>query len=152
MKKIIAVVVLAMGVSISAQAQDKMEKKMDKVEKTMDKPEDKMMDKGDKMMKEVKTVSLEQTKGKFTQESLTLNEGTYVFEVSNNAVGHDVGFVLVKKGADASKPENHIQTAYVTKVVADGKTEMSNPTKLAKGEYVYFCPMNKTPQYTLTVK
>lgn len=145
MKKIIAVLVLAIGVSVSTQAQDQMDKKMDKMEKTMDKSED-------KMMKEVKTISLEQTKGKFTQESLTLNEGTYVFEVSNNGVGSDVGFVLVKKGADASKPENHIQTAYVTKVVANGKTETSNPTKLAKGEYVYFCPMNPTPQYTLTVK
>lgn len=156
MKKIIAVLVLAMGVSMSAQAQDKMEKKMDKMddkmEKTMDKSEDKMMDKTDKMMKEVKTVSLEQTTGKFTQESLTLNEGTYVFEVSNNAVGHDVGFVLVKKGADASKPENHIQTAYVTEVVATGKKQTSKPTTLAKGEYVYFCPMNPTPQYTLTIK
>lgn len=144
MKKIIVVLALAMGVSLSAQAQDKMDKKMDKMEKTMDK--------GDKMMKEVQTVSLEQTQGKFTQESLTLNEGTYVFEVSNNAVGHDVGFVLVKKGADASKPENHIQTAYVTEVVATGKKQTSKPTTLAKGEYVYFCPMNPTPQYTLTVK
>lgn len=141
MKKIIAVLVLAMSVSMSAQAQDKMEKKMEKT-----------MDKSDKMMKEVKIVSLEQTTGKFTQESLTLAEGTYIFEVSNNAVGSDVGFVLVKKGADASKPENHIKTAYVKKTVADGKKETSNPTKLEKGEYVYFCPMNKTPQYSLTVK
>ena len=145
MKKIIAVLVLAMGVSMSAQAQDKMEKKMeDKMEKTMEK--------GDKMMKDLKTVSLEQTKGKFTQEALTLSAGTYVFEVSNNAVGTDVGFVLVKKGADASKPENHIKTAYVTKAVATGAKETSNATKLEKGEYEYFCPLNKTPKYTLTVK
>ncbi len=101
---------------------------------------------------EVKTISLEQTKGEFTQKSLTVSEGTYVFAVSNNQVGKDVGLVLVPKGKDASKPENHIATAYVTEVVKDGKVEKSKATKLTKGEYVYFCPLNPTPQYTLTVE
>ncbi len=100
----------------------------------------------------VKTVSLEQTKGEFTQKALTLSEGSYVFEVSNNQAAKEVGLVLVPKGKDASKPENHIKTAYVTTVVKEGKTEKTNVTKLSKGEYVYFCPLNPTPQYTLTVK
>lgn len=100
----------------------------------------------------VKTIKLEQTPGEFTQKSVTVSEGTYVFEVSNNHVGKDVGLVLVEKGKDASKAENHIQTAYVTQVVKDGKVEKSKATKLKKGEYVYFCPLNPTPQYTLTVK
>lgn len=120
MKKLIAVVVLAFGTVFSVSAQDKM-------------------------MKEAsKTISLEQTTGEFTQKQITVSEGTYVFEISNNAVGHDVGFVLVQKGKDISKPENHIQTAYVTEVVGTGKKQTSKPTKLAKGEYVYFCPMNPT--------
>ncbi len=59
---------------------------------------------------------------------------------------------MIEKGADASNPENHIKTAYVTKVVAEGATEKSNVTTLEKGEYTYFCPLNKTPQYTLTVE
>ena len=59
---------------------------------------------------------------------------------------------LIEKGADASNPENHIKSAYVTTVVTDGKTEKTNATTLAKGEYVYFCPLNPTPQYTLTVQ
>ncbi|TXE13095.1 hypothetical protein FUA26_04685 [Seonamhaeicola algicola] len=101
---------------------------------------------------EVKTITLEQTKGEFTQKSVTVNAGTYVFAIANNNVGKDVGLVLVKKGADASNAESHIKTAYVTQVVKDGKVEKSNPTKLTKGEYVYFCPLNPTPQYTLTVK
>lgn len=100
----------------------------------------------------VKTISLEQTKGEFTQKSITVDAGTYVFEVSNNHVGKDVGLVLVRKGKDASKQENHIQTAYVTTVVKDGKVEKSKATTLTKGEYVYFCPLNPTPQYTLTVQ
>lgn len=102
--------------------------------------------------KSVKTISLEQTLGEFTQKSLTISEGTYVFEVSNNNVGKDVGLVLVPKGKDASKPENHIQTAYVTTAVKNNTVEQSKATILMKGEYVYFCPLNPTPQYTLTVE
>jgi plastocyanin len=92
----------------------------------------------------VKHISLEQTKGEFTQKTLTVNEGTYVFDIANNNVGTDVGFVLVPKGKDVSNPDNHIKTAYVTAVVANNSKGNSNPTKLTKGEYVYFCPLNKT--------
>ena len=98
-----------------------------------------------------KTIALEQTKGEFTQKSITVSEGSYIFKIANNNSGTDVGFVLVPKGKDASNAANHIKTAYVTQVVKEGETEKSNTTKLTKGEYVYFCPLNKTPQYTLTV-
>jgi plastocyanin len=131
MKKVISIFVMVIAFTLTSNAQDKMMKT-------------------DKMA--VKTVSLEQTKGVFTQQEVTLKEGSYIFEISNNNVGHDVGFVLIKKGTDASKPENHIKTAYVTEVVANNKTQKSNVTVLEKGEYVYFCPMNPTPQYTLTVE
>ncbi|MFY0713535.1 cupredoxin domain-containing protein [Seonamhaeicola sp. NFXS20] len=122
MKKVVSILVIVLAFTINAQAQ------------------------------EVKTIALEQTKGEFTQKSVTVNEGTYVFAVANNNVGKDVGLVLVPKGKDASKPENHIQSAYVTQVVKNGETQTSKATKLTKGEYVYFCPLNPTPQYTLTVK
>ena len=110
--------------------------------------QEKMTD--DKMSKSVaiKTVQLEQTKGKFTQEHITLDAGSYVFEIRNNNVGHQVGFVLAPK----SNPEAHIKTAYVTKAVENNSTESSNVTVLEKGEYIYFCPLNPTPQYTLVVK
>ncbi|MEM6894982.1 MAG: plastocyanin/azurin family copper-binding protein [Bacteroidota bacterium] len=98
------------------------------------------------MMKEkaAKTIKLEQTPGEFTQKQLTVKAGTYVFDISNVGVGHDVGFVLVKKGLDISKPENHIQTAYVIQAVKTGEAQQSKPTTLEKGEYVYFCPLNPT--------
>jgi len=131
MKKIISILVIALTFTLTSNAQDKMKK--------------------DAMMK-TSVVSLEQTEGKFTQKSITLSEGSYIFEISNNNVGHQVGFVLVPKGKDASKPENHIKTAYVTKVVDNNSKEKSKVTSLAKGEYVYFCPMNPTPQYTLIVE
>lgn len=126
MKKVFAIVVLAFGTMFFANAQDKMMN-------------------NDGMIKNVsKTISLEQTTGEFTQKQITVSEGTYIFEIANNAVGHEVGFVLVKKGDDITKAENHIQTAYVTEGVKTGKKQTSKPTKLKKGEYVYFCPLNPT--------
>ncbi len=99
---------------------------------------------------EVKKVALEQTKGEFTQKSITLSEGTYVFEITNNNVGKDVGFVLAPEGK--TDQAHHIKNAYVTSLVKDGKTENSKEVTLKKGEYVYFCPLNPTPQYKLIVE
>jgi len=139
MKKIITVIALAFTSVFYAQDAT-AEKKMDKME-------------GKMMEKRVKTIALEQTSGEFTQKQLTVNSGTYVFEISNNGVDHNVGFVLVQKGKDVSKPENHIQTAYVTAPVGTDSKQTSKPTVLEKGEYVYFCPLNPTStDNTLTVK
>ncbi|NRR90162.1 cupredoxin domain-containing protein [Winogradskyella undariae] len=129
MKKIITLLVIALTFTLTGNAQDSM-----------------------KMKTKATTVSLEQTTGEFTQKSLKLKEGDYIFEIANKNVGHQVGFVLVPKGKDASKPENHISTAYVTKAVENNTKETSKVTSLTKGEYIYFCPLNPTPQYTLTVE
>ncbi|PCE62878.1 cupredoxin domain-containing protein [Sediminicola luteus] len=127
MKKVIAIVALVFGFALTAQAQDKMMK--------------------------TGTIALTQTPGEFTQKQLEVKEGTYVFEIANKGVGHDVGFVLVPKGKDITKEANHIKTAYVTQMVATGTTQKSKPTTLAKGEYVYFCPLNPTAtDNTLVVK
>lgn len=96
-----------------------------------------------------KVVRLEQTEGAFTVQELTLKEGTYVFEITNNGVDHKVGFVLAPEGKTDAK--NHIKEAYVKKPVVDGSASESNAVTLKKGEYVYFCPMNPTPQYKLKV-
>ena len=120
MKKVISIVIIVLSFTAFAQAQDMM-KKM-----------------------ETEVISLTQTPGEFTQKSKTVKAGTYVFEITNQNAGTDVGFVLVKKGQDVSNPKNHIKTAYVIQVVKEGKTEKSQATKLDKGEYLYFCPLNKT--------
>ncbi|MFK7812371.1 MAG: plastocyanin/azurin family copper-binding protein [Maribacter sp.] len=120
MKKVIVVLAIALTTVFSVNAQDKM------------------------MDKAVKTIQLEQVPGEFTQKTLTVSEGTYVFEIANKGVDHNVGFVLVEKGKDVSKPENHIQTAYVTAPVGTNSSQTSNPTTLRKGEYLYFCPLNPT--------
>ena len=85
MKKVIAILVIVLGFAFNTSAQ------------------------------EVKTVSLEQTKGEFTQKQITLSEGTYIFEIANNNVGHNVGFVLAPK-ADVKA---HIKNAYVTEQVKE---------------------------------
>ena len=120
MKKVIAILVLILGISFNAKAQ------------------------------EAKTVSLEQTKGEFTQKQITLSEGTYIFEVANNNVGTDVGFVLHPKGKKGQ--ENHIKEAYVTSLVKNNTKQTSKKVTLKKGKYTYFCPLNKTPEYTLIVE
>ena len=120
MKKVIAILVLVLGFSLNANAQD------------------------------AKTVALEQTKGEFTQKSLTLSEGTYVFEIANSNVGKDVGFVLAPKGKTSQK--DHIKEAYVTSLAKNNSKSTSKKVTLKKGEYVYFGPLNPTPQYTLIVK
>lgn len=105
-----------------------------------------------KMKSTVKTVDLEQTKGEFTQKTLTLSEGTYIFNVTNTNAAPEVGLVLIEAGKDGANEKNHIKEAYVSKMVKRGATESSKEVTLKKGTYNYFCPFNETPQYTLIVE
>ncbi len=99
---------------------------------------------------DVKTVNLQQTEGEFTVKELKLSEGTYVFEIENTGVDKEVGFVLAPEGK--TDQAHHIKNAYVQKLVATGATESSKEVTLTKGSYVYFCPLNPTPQYKLIVE
>ena len=96
------------------------------------------------------TIKLDQTIGAFTVQSLTLAEGDYIFEITNQGVDHEVGFVIAPKGM--TDTDHHIKNAYVQKTIKDGEKSESKVVHLSAGEYVYFCPMNPTPQYKLTVK
>lgn len=106
---------------------------------------------------ELETIKLEQTHGAFTTESLELEAGKeYNFEVTNNA-GRPAAFVLVKaEDAETAKTDFKsviIGDAALAGLLEDGQTGTSTGTvKLDAGEYVYFCPVNETPQYTITVK
>lgn len=102
------------------------------------------------MMDKVQTISLQQTPGEFNKKSLTLKEGTYVFDIANKSVDHPVGFVLAPKGK--TDEANHIKAAYVTAPVKTGTSSKTSEVTLTKGEYVYFCPLNPTEQYPLVVK
>ena len=98
---------------------------------------------------QVQQVNLEQVKGEFTTESLTLASGKYQFNISNTNVDHEVGFVLVPKGKYAAA--YHIKDAYVKAPVAKGKTSATNVVNLESGAYEYFCPLNPTSKYSLNV-
>ena len=99
---------------------------------------------------QTKIVKLEQTKGDFSVHGLTLSEGDYIFQIANNGVDHEVGFVIAPEGK--TDQAHHIKEAYVTETVKNGKTSTTNVVSLKKGKYVYFCPLNPTPQYTIVVK
>ena len=99
---------------------------------------------------EVKTVKLTQTPGKFTTKKLKLAPGNYQFEIANEGVDHEVGFVLVPKGR--YEATDHIKAAYVTAPVANGTSSNTSVVSLTTGEYQYFCPLNPTDKYKLIVK
>lgn len=95
-------------------------------------------------------IKLSQTDGKFVVESMTVEAGKFIFEVLNNGVDREVGFVLVpmKNG----KEGEHIKAAYLANAVKDGQTARSQVVDLKPGTYSYFCPLNPTPHYTIVVK
>ncbi len=99
---------------------------------------------------EAKSVKLIQTPGKFQTQNLNLTAGTYQFEIANEGIDHEVGFVLVPKGK--YEADHHIKAAYVKAPVAEGNSSLTNNVTLEAGEYEYFCPLNPTPKYTLVVK
>lgn len=105
----------------------------------------------------VNTIKLEQTQGAFTTETLTLEAGKeYNFEVTNNA-GRPAALVIAKKEMEGlSVPEimeGAEKGAMLAGAINDGETATSTGTvKLEAGEYFYFCPLNETPKYAITVK
>ncbi len=100
---------------------------------------------------EPQKINLVQTTGKFDQTELKLEAGkAYVFEVENDGVDHLLGFVIAPKGK--TDKDNHVQSAYLSKTIADGEKASSQEVVLEKGEYVYFCPLNPTPQYKIIVE
>lgn len=97
----------------------------------------------------VEKIRLGQVEGQFTIQALSIAQGAYQFEISNNGIDREVGFVLVPKGQYDAK--YHIKAAYVKEPVANGERSLTSVVDLKPGEYEYFCPLNPTPKYTLTV-
>lgn len=95
-------------------------------------------------------VKLDQTPGEFDKKELTLKSGTYIFDITNQGVDHEVGFVITevnKKGESG----DHVKTSYLSKTINNGESARSQAVKLEPGTYHYFCPLNPTPTYTITV-
>lgn len=98
---------------------------------------------------DVDKIKLSQVDGAFKVQAMTVSEGAYQFEIANDGIDHEVGFVLVPKGKYDAK--HHIKPAYVNAPVKDGAASLTGIVNLAAGEYEYFCPLNPTPKYSLTV-
>lgn len=99
----------------------------------------------------VETIKLDQVPGEFKTTELTLKAGkSYIFEVSNQGVDKEVGFVIAPVGKTESK--YHVANSYLTKTIKDGETGSSQEVVLEAGQYQYWCPLNPTPAYIITVK
>ncbi len=141
MKKLMIFAFALIALSNVGHAQEMADKHEMSEKKEMMKKE--MMD-----AEPIKNITLEQTTGAFTVQELTIEPGAYQFEIVNNNTGIDVGFVV----APVDAPDEHIKEAYVTALVANNSSQKTNVVQLEKGEYIYFCPLNKTPQYKLIVE
>ncbi len=99
---------------------------------------------------DVTVIKLDQTPGKFEKEGLNLKPGKYIFEVTNVGVDHELGFVIAP--VTQGKEGDHIKAGYLGKTIKDGETSRSKVVVLEEGTYNYFCPLNPTPHYQITVK
>lgn len=95
-------------------------------------------------------IKLDQTPGKFVKEGLTLKPGKYIFEVKNDGVDHEVGFVIAP--VVNGKEGDHIKKGYLSRAIKNGETAKSKVVELKAGTYNYFCPLNPTPHYQIIVK
>jgi Cupredoxin-like domain len=98
-------------------------------------------------------VKLVQTPGKFEGKELKLKPGKYQFEVSNEGVAHPVAFFLQKEADKGSKDfATALKDSGLPGTLKDGESAKTGVVELAKGKYVYSCPLNPTPHYTIIVE
>ncbi len=79
-------------------------------------------------------------------KTLELVPGTYIFRLTNKNVSYELGFYL--RGAGLGR-------LTLPKVAGGGLlpgTTKDYVIELKEGHYVYSCPLNPTPNYTLVVK
>jgi hypothetical protein len=96
---------------------------------------------------EPKVIRLDQTSGQFVQAGLNLAPGKYIFEISNQNVGKDVGFYLHTEGSKAS-----VAGSDKAGLIKNNEVKRTEVVELKTGEYIYMCPLNPTPEYKIVVK
>ncbi len=103
--------------------------------------------------KDVTIIEVTQTAGEISTQTLNLKPGKYQFRVVNKDVDKDLGFVIQKasdKKGDVMKTA--VKNSFTTALVKKGEVQYTGIVALKAGEYIYSCPLNPTPHYTLSVK
>jgi hypothetical protein len=103
--------------------------------------------------KDVTIIEVTQTHNEISTKTLNLKPGKYQFRVVNKDVDKELGFVIQKasdKKADVMKTA--IPNSFTTTLIKKGEAQYTGVVELKAGEYVYSCPLNPTPHYTLIVK
>lgn len=86
------------------------------------------------------------------QNVMKLEPGKYVFRVTNKDVPYELGFFLREPDFDYSNPVHQATKIAVSGGgLTEGKTQDYEVT-LEPGRYIYSCPLNPTPDYTLVVE
>lgn len=106
----------------------------------------------------VEVIKLNETPGAFDKTELKLKAGQeYSFEVKNDGIDKEVAFVLAPTPKEGASMDDIMATAIpdamLTNYVNKDQTATSKvPITLEKGEYIYFCPLNGTPNYKVVVE
>ncbi|MBL4665872.1 MAG: hypothetical protein JKY04_00740 [Sneathiella sp.] len=84
-------------------------------------------------------------------EVMTLKPGEYIFRVSNKNVPYELGFWLREKDYNWANPVHKLtKTSISGGGMHLGKT-LEYKVTLEPGEYLFSCPLNTTPDYSLIV-
>lgn len=98
-------------------------------------------------------IELTQKTGEFVTTELNLSPGKYQFRVVNQDVDKDLGFVIQKaKDKDGDVMKTAVANSFTADYIKKGEAQYTGVVELAKGEYLYSCPLNPTPHYRIVVK
>jgi len=105
------------------------------------------------MDKDVTVIELTQTVGQFDTQELNLKPGKYQFRIVNKDIEKEVGFLIQKvEDKDKNPMETAVENSMSTTMVSIGNPGYTGVVDLTKGDYVYSCPLNPTPHYSIKVK
>ncbi len=102
---------------------------------------------------EVTIIELTQTPGEFDTQSLNLKPGKYQFRIVNENVDKELGFVIQKAAdKDGDVMKTGIKESFTSALIKKGDVQYTGVVELGTGDYIYSCPLNPTPKYSITVK
>ncbi len=83
---------------------------------------------------------------------LSLKPGKYIFRVLNKNVSYELGFWLRNSDYDWRNPLHKLTKTNISGGGLYRGKSRDYEVELKEGEYLYSCPLNPTPNYSLVVK